>query len=72
MAKVPGALSCAAQNADTGEVILVAYVNEPALARSIETRSTVFWSASRNELWEKGKTSGETFDLFSKKRQAVV
>jgi phosphoribosyl-AMP cyclohydrolase len=46
MAEVPGALPCAAQNADTGEVILVAYVNEPALARSIETRSAVFWSAS--------------------------
>ncbi len=72
VAEVPGVLPCAVQNADTGEVILVAHVNEPALARSIETRSAVFWSTSRNELWEKGKTSGETFDLFSKKRQAVV
>jgi phosphoribosyl-AMP cyclohydrolase len=64
VAEVPGVLPCAVQNADTGEVILVAYVNEPALARSIETRSAVFWSTSRNELWEKGKTSGETFDLL--------
>lgn len=39
VAEVPGVLPCAVQNADTGEVILVAYVNEPALARSIETRS---------------------------------
>jgi phosphoribosyl-AMP cyclohydrolase len=52
------------QHADTGEVILVAYVNEAALRRSVETRSAVFWSTSRNELWEKGKTSGETFDLI--------
>ena len=59
----PGVLPCAVQNVDTHEVILVAYVNELALQRSIETRSAVFWSTSRNELWEKGKTSGETFDL---------
>jgi phosphoribosyl-AMP cyclohydrolase len=66
VAEVPGVLPCAVQNADTGDVILVAYVNEPAFARSIETRSAVFWSASRNDLWERGKTSGKTFDLCSK------
>jgi phosphoribosyl-AMP cyclohydrolase len=59
-----GVLPCAVQNVDTGEVILVAYVNQQALDRAIETRSAVFWSTSRNELWEKGKTSGETFDLL--------
>lgn len=55
---------CAVQNADTHEVILVAYVNDQALRKAIETKSAVFWSTSRNELWEKGKTSGETFDLL--------
>ncbi|MCL5269728.1 MAG: phosphoribosyl-AMP cyclohydrolase [bacterium] len=60
----PDVIPVAVQNADTGEVILIAYVNEAALRRSIETRSAVFWSTSRNELWEKGKTSGETFDLL--------
>jgi phosphoribosyl-AMP cyclohydrolase len=55
---------CAVQDADSGEVILVAYVNEQALRVAVETRSAVFWSTSRNELWEKGKTSGETFDLL--------
>jgi phosphoribosyl-AMP cyclohydrolase len=59
-----GVLPCAVQHADTGEVILVAYVNEQALRAAVETRSAVFWSTSRNELWEKGKTSGETFDLL--------
>ena len=62
--RTTGVIPCAVQNADTREVILIAYVNEQALRRSIETRSAVFWSTSRNELWEKGKTSGETFDLL--------
>ena len=57
-------LPCAVQNVDTGEVILVAYVNQQALRAAIETRAAVFWSTSRNELWEKGKTSGETFELL--------
>ena len=56
-------IPCAVQNVDTSEVILVAYVNEPALRRSLETRSAVFWSTSRQELWEKGASSGETFEL---------
>ncbi|HEY8240023.1 MAG TPA: phosphoribosyl-AMP cyclohydrolase [Kiritimatiellia bacterium] len=62
-AKCPGVLPVAVQHVDTKEVILVAYANKQALDKSIETRSAVFWSTSRNELWEKGKTSGETFDL---------
>ena len=53
----------AVQNADTKEVILVAYTNEYAFRESLRTRSLVLWSTSRNELWEKGKTSGATFDL---------
>jgi phosphoribosyl-AMP cyclohydrolase len=61
--RVGGVLPCAVQNTDTGEVILVAYVNDQALRKAVETRSAVFWSTSRHELWEKGKTSGETFDL---------
>jgi len=59
-----GVLPVAVQNADTLEVILVAYVNEQALRHSIETRTATFWSTSRNELWIKGATSGETFDLI--------
>ncbi len=54
----------AVQDADTKELVLVAYTNELAFKKSIETRSLVLWSTSRNELWEKGKTSGETFDLL--------
>src|ERR1035437_4782601 len=62
--KSPDIIPVAVQNIDTQEVILVAYVNERALKIGIETRTAVFWSTSRNELWEKGKTSGETFDLI--------
>lgn len=62
--KAPAIIPVAVQNIDTEEVILVAYVNELALKAAIETRTAVFWSTSRNELWEKGKTSGETFDLI--------
>jgi len=54
----------AVQNVDTGEVILVAYTNEVSLKQAVATRRLVLWSTSRNELWEKGKTSGETFELL--------
>ena len=64
VASSPGIVPVAIQNADTNEVILVAYTNELAFRKSLETRSLVLWSTSRNELWEKGKTSGETFDLI--------
>ena len=53
----------AVQNVDTGEVILVAYTNRRAFEESLAKRRLILWSTSRNELWEKGKTSGETFDL---------
>ena len=62
--KTPDIIPVAVQNIDTKEVILVAYANELALNTAIKTRTAVFWSTSRNELWEKGKTSGETFDLI--------
>ena len=59
-----GILPVAVQHADTREIILVAYINELALKKAIAERTAIFWSTSRNELWEKGKTSGETFELL--------
>ena len=59
-----GIIPVAVQNADTKEVILVAYATEPALRHTIETRTATFWSTSRNELWIKGATSGQTFDVL--------
>ncbi len=60
----PGVIPVAVQNADTREVILVAYTNEIAMKKAFAERKAIFWSTSRNELWEKGKTSGETFELL--------
>jgi len=54
----------AVQNADTKEVLLIAYVNEAALRASMQTRVATFWSTSRNELWVKGATSGDTYELL--------
>ena len=53
----------AVQNADTNEVILVAYTNEQAMLESVRLRRLVLWSTSRNALWHKGKTSGTEFEL---------
>ncbi len=64
VSKSKGIIPVAVQNADTGEVILIAYITNAALQKSIKIRKAVFWSTSRNELWEKGKTSGETFSLL--------
>jgi phosphoribosyl-AMP cyclohydrolase len=60
----PEIIPVAVQNIATGEVILVAYTNQAALEAALKSRTAVFWSTSRNELWEKGKTSGEVFDLI--------
>lgn len=52
-----------AQDADTGEVLIVGYANELALHTAIEQGMATFWSSSRNELWIKGKTSGDFLEL---------
>jgi phosphoribosyl-AMP cyclohydrolase len=62
--KCRDAIPVAVQHADTREVILVAYTNELAMRKAFAERTLILWSTSRNELWEKGKTSGETFDLL--------
>ena len=62
--KCKDSIPVAVQHADTHEVILVAYTNELAMHKAFTERTLILWSTSRNELWEKGKTSGETFDLL--------
>jgi phosphoribosyl-ATP pyrophosphohydrolase/phosphoribosyl-AMP cyclohydrolase len=49
---------CIVQDARTGEVLTLAYVNEDSLARTRETGEMWFWSRSRDKLWHKGETSG--------------
>ena len=51
------------QEADSGDVLFVGYANEQALAATLERRSAVLWSTSRDELWHKGATSGDTLEL---------
>lgn len=54
-----------AQDANTGEVLMLAYMNLDSLAITIETGRATYWSRSRNELWEKGATSGHTQKVIS-------
>ena len=56
-------LPAVAQDAETGEVLILGYVNELALKTAQETGMATFWSTSRNELWIKGKTSGDFLKL---------
>lgn len=51
------------QHADTGDVLYIGYANELAVRETFARRSAVLWSTSRNELWHKGATSGDTLDL---------
>jgi phosphoribosyl-AMP cyclohydrolase len=51
------------QDADTREVLYIAYANRTALEETLKTRRAVLWSTSRNELWRKGETSGDFLDL---------
>ncbi|MEP7293376.1 MAG: phosphoribosyl-AMP cyclohydrolase [Chloroflexota bacterium] len=53
-----GLIPAVVQDAETNQVLMVAYVNAESLARTLETGKTVFWSRSRGELWHKGETSG--------------
>lgn len=52
-------LPAVAQDATTGEVLIVGYANQLALDTALECGMATFWSTSRNELWIKGKTSGD-------------
>jgi phosphoribosyl-ATP pyrophosphohydrolase/phosphoribosyl-AMP cyclohydrolase len=60
-----GLVPCVMQDARTGEVLTLAYMNEEALARTRETGEMHFWSRSRNELWHKGATSGHTMKVHA-------
>jgi phosphoribosyl-AMP cyclohydrolase len=56
-------LPVAVQDADSGDVLIVAYANQEALDYALAHRVAAFWSTSRNELWVKGATSGDFLDL---------
>ena len=60
-----GLLPVVAQDAATGRVLMVAWADREALARSLDTGEMHFWSRSRRELWRKGETSGNVLRVRS-------
>lgn len=55
-----GLVPAVVQDSETGAVLMMAYMNEESLLKTVETKETWFFSRSRNELWNKGATSGNT------------
>jgi phosphoribosyl-AMP cyclohydrolase len=53
-----GLIPCVAQDHASGEVLMVAWMNEGAVAATLETGKVTYWSRSRGEFWVKGETSG--------------
>ncbi|WP_285907397.1 phosphoribosyl-AMP cyclohydrolase [Pseudodesulfovibrio pelocollis] len=56
--KMDGLVPAIAQDAETGEVLMMAYMNEESWNKTLETGEVHYWSRSRQELWHKGGTSG--------------
>ena len=54
----------AVQDADSKELLIIAYANQEARTYTLTQRVAAFWSTSRNELWVKGATSGDTLELI--------
>ena len=60
-----GLIPCIVQSHKTGQVLMMAWMNEASLRLTLETGTTWFWSRSRQELWNKGATSGNMQHLVS-------
>lgn len=58
-----GLIVTVVQDAASGTVLMVAYMNRESIARTLETREAHFWSRSRNQLWRKGETSGNVLHV---------
>lgn len=58
-------IAAIAQDESTGQVLMLAWMNEESLLLTLETRQVTYWSRSRDELWRKGETSGHTQKLHS-------
>jgi phosphoribosyl-AMP cyclohydrolase len=54
-----GLIPVVAQHYETGEVLMLAYMNAEALSLTLKTREAHYWSRSRQKLWRKGETSGD-------------
>ena len=58
-----GLITAVATHAQTGEVLMLAHMNAPALAETVRTNEAHFWSRSRGKLWRKGEESGHVLDV---------
>jgi phosphoribosyl-AMP cyclohydrolase len=58
-----GLIPCVAQDIANGDILMLGYVNQDAIDKTIELKKATFWSTSRNELWTKGLTSGDVLEL---------
>ncbi len=58
-----GLIPVVVQDASTGEVLMLAYMNAESLRRTLESGQAWFWSRSRQELWHKGATSGNFLNV---------
>lgn len=53
-----GLIPCICQDAESGEILMFAYMNEASLEETLKSRAAVYYSRSRQKLWKKGETSG--------------
>lgn len=60
-----GLMPAIVQDADTGEVLMLAYMNEESLRRTLSSGEAWFYSRSRQELWHKGETSGNIIKVIA-------
>ncbi len=58
-----GLIPAIVQDADSGNVLMLAYMNQDALQATLQSGQTHFWSRSRQELWHKGATSGNVQEV---------
>ena len=63
--KAGGLVSAIAQDAATGEVLMIAWMNREAFEETVRTRRAVYFSRSRNKLWRKGEESGNVQEVQS-------
>ena len=63
--KGDGLIPCVVQNFSNGKVLMLGYVNKESLEKSIEIGQLTFFSRSKNRLWTKGETSGNTLEIVS-------
>jgi phosphoribosyl-AMP cyclohydrolase len=64
-AKMDGLLPAIVQDAVSGEVLMVGFLNEISYAKTLETGFVTFWSRTRQKLWMKGETSGNRLRVVS-------